>query len=420
MPPADPRPDTPPARRAAAFPSSFLSHVIAISTTNTLDLVCSVTLPTAPPLASPALEAAVTELSERLFRSFPRAGHRLKGEQYLRGLLTAPGRKTVRNIARALGDPGAAQRLHHFVCNAPWHWQPVREALAAHLSASAPPQAWVVRSLVIPKSGNRSAGVHRRFEPETGQVVNGQQAHGLWYARPGTNTPVDWCLNPPPRTLPGSRPRPVDLGPGRRPVTALLDRAGGTGEVAPAPVLWDCPAEDAADARRTLVALPVPGAVRLLGTTALDVLGPSGRPALHSPLPAERIATLPGAPWRCGHEVVAGVRAVTVRVAPPRPRAASPARRAHGRPEDGLLLYAQWRADHPGRADFWLTSLARTPAAELHRLTGLADQVARDTARTGARTGLRDFEGRSYDGWHRHMTLVSVAYAALLRAQGRW
>lgn len=389
-------------------------------TTNTSRLAGSAASPTAPTWASPALEAQITELSDRLFRSLPRAGHRLKGEQYLRGLLTTPGRKTVRNIARALGDPGAAQRLHHFVCNAPWHWQPVREALAAHLSASAPPQAWVVRSLVIPKSGNRSAGVHRRFEPETGQVVNGQQAHGLWYARPGMNAPVDWCLNPPSRALPGSRPHPVDLGPGRRPVTALLDRAGdrGGGAVA-APVLWDCPAQDAAEARRTLASLPLPGAVRLLGGTALDVLGPSGRPALGGPLPAERIATLPGAPWRCGHEVAPGVRAVTVRVAPPRPRAVSPASRTHGRSEDGLLLYAQWRADHPGRAAFWLTTLAHTPAAELHRLTGLAEQVARDTARTGARVGLRDFEGRSYDGWHRHMTLASAAYAALLPADGR-
>lgn len=388
--------------------------------TKTSDLADPVAPPAAPLPASPALEAVITELADRFFRSLPRAGHRLKGEQYLRGLLTTPGRKTVRNIARALGDPGAAQRLHHFICNAPWDWQPVREALAAHLSASAPPRAWVVRSLVIPKSGTRSAGVHRRFVPETGQVVNAQQAHGLWYARPGTNTPVDWCLSPPSRTLPGGRPQPVDLGPGRRPVTALLERSGGAGGVATAPVLWDCPAEDAADAWRTLVSLPVPGAVRLLGTTALDVLGPSGRPALGGPLPAEQITALPGAPWRCGHDVAPGIRAVTVRVAPPRPRAASPSPRAHGRPEGGLVLYAQWRTDRPGRADFWLTSLARTPAAELHRLTGLAGQVARDTARTGTRVGLRDFEGRSYDGWHRHMTLASAAYAALLRAHGRW
>ncbi|MEU9481050.1 transposase [Streptomyces sp. NPDC048191] len=375
-------------------------------------LGCPVPFPAHSPTTD--VEAQVTELADLLFRSFPRAGHRLKGEQYLRGLLTAPGRKTVRNIARALGDSGAAQRLHHFVCNAPWRWQPVREALAAHLTDAAPPQAWVVRPLVIPKAGEHSVGVHRRFEPETGQVVNGQQAHGLWYARPGMNAPVDWCLNPPARTLPGGRPQPVDLGPGRRPVTALLDRAGRPGGAAPAPVLWDCPAEDATDALRTLAALPLPGVVRLAGGTALDVLGPSGRRALGTPLPAERIAAAPGAPWLCGHDVAPGVRAVTVRVAAPRPRTAAP-----GRPADGLLLYAQWRADHPGRADFWLTSLVRAPAAELHRLTALAGQTARDTARTGARVGLRDFEGRSYAGWHRHMTLASAAYTALLRAGGR-
>lgn len=360
--------------------------------------------------SSPCTESLVSELSDRLFPSFSRAGHRLKGEQYLRGLLTAPGRKSVRNIARALGDSGAAQRLHHFVCNAPWSWQPVREALADHLTDLAPPQAWVVRPLLIPKSGSNSVGVHRRFVPETGQVTNGQQAHGLWYARQNLNAPVDWVLSPPGRTA-----QAVDLGPGRRPVTALLE----TGATVPAPVLWDSTADDTEGALRALTSSPLPAAVRLSGGVTLQVLGPSGRPALGTALPVERLVAVPGAPWLRTYEVAPGVRAATARVAPPRPRATPSASRPDGRPRDGLLLYAQWRTDQPGRADFWLTTLAQAPAAELHRLTGLADQAARDTARTGARVGLRDFEGRSYAGWHRHMTLASAAYAALVLGEGR-
>ncbi|WP_406494542.1 transposase [Streptomyces sp. NBC_01604] len=352
-------------------------------------------------LSSPCTESLVSELSDRLFPSFSRAGHRLKGEQYLRGLLTAPGRKSVRNIARALGDSGAAQRLHHFVCNAPWSWQPVRAALAAHLTDLAPPQAWVVRPLLIPKSGTNSVGVHRRFVPETGQVMNGQQAHGLWYARQDLNAPVDWVLSPPSRTVP--HPQPVDLGPGRRPVTSLL----ATEATPPAPILWDTPAADTESALRSLATASA--AVRLSAGVTLQVLGPSGRPALGPALPVERLVATPGAPWLRTYEVAPGVRAVTARVAPPG---------GDGRPQDGLLLYAQWRTDHPGRADFWLTTLTQAPAPELHRLTDLADQVARDTTRTGARVGLRDFEGRSYAGWHRHMTLASAAYAALMLGGG--
>lgn len=341
-----------------------------------------------PPAAlesPPAREAEqlIDELSARLFPSLSRAGHRLKGEQYLRGLLTTPGRKSVRNIARALGDPGAAQRLHHFVSNAPWQWQPVREALAAHLTALAPPRCWVVRTLLIPKSGDKSVGVQRRFVPETGQTANGQQAHGLWYARDGFDTPVDWCLGPP-----GGQA--VDLGPGHRPVTAMLR----TGTLPAAPVLWDVPARDATDPVRTLGRLP--GVVRLLGGTPLRTLG-SG-----VIIAAERLAA--GARH---HEPAPGLRGALAHATLPTLRTPNP-----------LTLYARWPQDRPARAEYWLTNLPHPRPAELHRLTTLAAQVSRAAARTGIRAGLRDFEGRSYAGWHRHMTLASAAYAALTLGDG--
>ncbi|CAM5640480.1 hypothetical protein SAURM35S_09798 [Streptomyces aurantiogriseus] len=41
-------------------------------------------------------------------------------------------------------------------------------------------------------------------------------------------------------------------------------------------------------------------------------------------------------------------------------------------------------------------------------------RVARDLATVGDRVGLRDFEGRSFRGWHRHTTLAAVAHAASL------
>jgi hypothetical protein len=55
----------------------------------------------------------------------------------------------------------------------------------------------------------------------------------------------------------------------------------------------------------------------------------------------------------------------------------------------------------------------------LLRLTRLSARVEHDLAWQGRRVGLRDFEGRSFGGWHRHMTLASAAYAALLLGGGR-
>lgn len=67
--------------------------------------------------------------------------------------------------------------------------------------------------------------------------------------------------------------------------------------------------------------------------------------------------------------------------------------------------------------DLWLASPSLAPApafssvGELLRLARLTRRVARDEERIGERVGMRDFEGRSFNGWHRHMTLASAAHA---------
>jgi SRSO17 transposase len=50
--------------------------------------------------------------------------------------------------------------------------------------------------------------------------------------------------------------------------------------------------------------------------------------------------------------------------------------------------------------------------APLLRLTKLTRRVHRDFTEVGEEVGLRDFVGRSYRGWHRHITLASAAHAA--------
>jgi hypothetical protein len=50
------------------------------------------------------------------------------------------------------------------------------------------------------------------------------------------------------------------------------------------------------------------------------------------------------------------------------------------------------------------------PPAELLALDRLTDRVDRDFARIADQVGIRDYAGRSYDGWHRHTTLASVAH----------
>ncbi|MFE2480464.1 transposase [Streptomyces sp. NPDC059389] len=346
---------------------------------------------------APAQEV-IEALCAELFSSFRRADHHVKGEQYLRGLLTASGRKSIQNIARSLGDESAAQRLHHFICNAPWNWKPVRRALAQHLTDRAQPEAWVVRRMLIPKTGTSSVGVHRRFVPESGRVESGQQAHGLWYAGRELNTPIDWSLSPG-----AGRPAPHSR-PGRHPVTQQLDESAPLPELPAAPLVWDGPVRDVAGLLRLLPVERMHAVVRLSPDAAFRPFTPSGRFSETLTLPAERILAARQAPWLSEAEPAPGVRTATARVALPSAAGA-------GR---GLTLFAQWRKEQPDAAEFWVTTMPCAVPAELHRLTALARSVEHDSVRTGAKVGLRDFEGRSYEGWHRHMTLASAAYAALM------
>ncbi|MED7948273.1 IS701 family transposase [Streptomyces sp. BE303] len=347
------------------------------------------------------LEGVPNILGDHIFSSFDRADYRIKAEEYLHGLLGTAGRKSISNIARTLGDPGAVQRLHHFIRNSPWAWAPVREALAARLVEACAPRAWLVRSMFIPKSGTRSVGVGRRFVPELGQLAGVQQAVGLWYLAPRLNAPVDWQLqltDPPHRAVtPGAESPAGDslerqaalLGP-------LADRLPAT---ASATLIWDgCPAEPGG-LFATGRALGLRVAVRVDPTTRLTpVTAPTrdrGRP-----LPAYQLFASAGARRLAGTSGPPGVEAHVVRVALP-PTG----------PE--LLLYAESGARPTAFSGFWLTDSEPDRAAEFPRLFRLAGDVEEDRTTIGERVGLRDFEGRSFEGWHRHMTLASAAYAAV-------
>jgi SRSO17 transposase len=114
--------------------------------------------------------------------------------------------------------------------------------------------------------------------------------------------------------------------------------------------------------------------------------------------------------WRQGadgHQLVS--RFVALRVRPAGVRL----RRATG---GGQLpvrwLLAEWPPGEPEPVTYWLASL---PAdSSLEWLVGLAKlrwRVEHDYRELKDALGLDHFEGRSWQGWHHHVTLVSVAHA---------
>lgn len=365
--------------------------------------------------------------AERIFGCLPRADQRRWAHAYVQGLLTTPGKKSVRRLAEAVSDsPAASQSLHQFVNASPWDWNPVRAELSRLVERHTTPLAWVVDQAVLRKRGAHSCGVHRRFLPATGRSVTCQVGIGLFLASEESTVPVDWRL-----LLPGSwtkdperrtRTRvPADVGP--RPAEQhaldLVDSLCEVTRTAPLPVVCDLDpvtlpgvsalVQGLARRGRDFV-VPVPDNLQVMVGRHLRLQQAHGGDGHGLVLSARglfefnagtlsRMETVP----RDGSGRHTTVMSSFVRLPEQGP--------ADGRPNRTFRLLAV-RTDGERRPlRLWLTSLthARTESVlDLAQMLPRAGEAVREMSED---FGLLDFEGRSYPGWHHHMTLVSAAYA---------
>ncbi|MEU5128332.1 IS701 family transposase [Streptomyces mobaraensis] len=365
----------------------------------------------------------LAELCRVALATLARSDQRRHGEAYLRGLLRARGRKSIRNIAGLAGGAAPEQSLHHFVSSSPWDWRPMRQALAHHLVRTLAPQAWVVRPMVIPKAGENSVGVERRFFREAGQVLNAQQAVGVWAASAYRSAPVNWRL----MLSEGWLGDPVRRGQAAIPDAVRTETPGECAVEAYAgmmrdwglpvrPLVLDAREPDALSALHRLRACGVPVLARVSGSLRVAVADSplSGRETRMSPaslvMAGARELRRPVI-WRhdpdsdaLGTSLTAGVR-----VGLPVPQGGA----GRGRLREMLLVGMGENADR-WPDELWLTDLVNVAPAALVRLSGLLHRVDRDFTSIADRVGIRDFTGRSFGGWHRHATLASVAHAVAL------
>jgi SRSO17 transposase len=111
--------------------------------------------------------------------------------------------------------------------------------------------------------------------------------------------------------------------------------------------------------------------------------------------------------WREGSRGVMSSQFVFLRVRPAGHRIA--------RDADGTLperwLIAQWPDGQAEPVKYWLSSLpADTDPADLIRLGKIRWRIEHDYRELKTGLGLDHFEGRSWIGWHRHVTLVTAAH----------
>ncbi|GAB7030133.1 transposase [Streptomyces platensis subsp. malvinus] len=360
-------------------------------------------------VAHDGVESLVNEACEELLGSLRRADQRRRGGQYLRGLLTATGRKTARNIANFGGTGASAQSLHHFVASSTWDWRPVRATLARYVDDGLRPNAWVIRPMVVSKTGVRSVGVRRRFVPDLGRVMSCQRSFGLWMASDARAAPVSWHL-----TLDGEPGGEADGRPDapgeERDVARLVTEIAQANRTVARPVVMDARTAAVPPLVRALTAAGLPFMLRVGGELPLDPaagrvqLGqrPQTAPAQHLMEQLKRL----GRPVEC-HGAVNFVTPLAVVLPGALPRRT-------------LLLMGVWRANRRRPADLWLTDLTSSGHSALLRLAMLTERVDSDFAAVSVDVGIRDFEGRSFQGWHRHVTLASIAHALRLSQDGQW
>ncbi|WP_051871925.1 IS701 family transposase [Streptomyces sclerotialus] len=363
-------------------------------------------------------EVVIAELGSEVFASLRRADQRRTAMEYLRGMLSVSGRKNARNLATCAADPAAEQRFHHFVAGSCWDWQPVREALTGFLGRVAPPRAWVARPLVLTKTGDCSVGVERRYVPEAGQSVNAQFGWGLWQVSNGFEVPVNWYLHLPESWLSD----PVRRKRARIPTGYLPPASAEDGAVRtvletvarqPArlrPVISDARHAALPTLLRGLGAARVPALLRINGSVPVVLADRKLQGFNCRPLPAHQLLSTAGSRVRTalrpgGRGSVAALRVLLPGLTD---SAVPAATRQDGR--GALTLVGEWSGAGPWPDQVWLTDVT-APAHVLHEASELPEPHADALARA-AGAGLRDYGGRSFQGWHRHMTMVSVALAA--------
>jgi SRSO17 transposase len=388
------------------------------------------------------IRTRLTAFAEDLFQSVPRKDQRRWGQSYLRGLLLDGKRKSIQPMAARLArsDPAAdayalEQALQQFVNQSPWDPVPVRRRLAERMTAAIQPQAWVIDDTGFPKFGRHSVGVAPQYCGALGKVANCQVGVSIHAVADQASCPLDWRL-----FLPESwdadaerrRKAHVPDSERHRPkwqlALELLDELAAW-ELVPPVLLADAAYGEVNQFRLGLEARELAYVVQVPGTLSAypqDVAPETvpytgrGRPPVaryrqrRSSLRQLVLATGAQAAhtvaWREGADgQQLAARFVALRV---RPAGVRLRRAARGGQLPVRWLLAEWPDGQPEPVKYWLAALPETtPLRQLVHLAKLRWRVEHDYRELKDALGLDHFEGRSFKGWHHHVTLVSVAHA---------
>jgi SRSO17 transposase len=403
----------------------------------------------------------LAEFAAGMLGGLARSDQRAAGELYVRGLLTDGRRKSMQPMAERLGIDH--QRLQQFITSSTWDYAAVRRNVAWWFAGSQPVEALVVDDTGFPKDGRASPCVARQYSGTLGKIGNCQAGVSVHLVNEHASCAADWrlfcpeswddaALDDPVAAAGAARRREragipdevrhagkwrlaLDMidemtGPGGWGLLEEVIAAGGGRPVA----VSDAGYGDNTTFRLELTARGWQYVVAAKGTTSAHAgsaepvtparRGKTGRPPAPgypgSPANLRQLAIASAdqvqpVTWRQGTKATKGnpVASMTSHFLAIRVR---PANRDIPRAGDGSLpdcwLLAEWPPEADEPTDYWLATLpADTPIADLVRLAKIRWRIEHDYRELKTGLGLGHFEGRSFTGWHRHVTLATLAQA---------
>jgi SRSO17 transposase len=351
-------------------------------------------------------------LGERIGQRFARLEPRQRVVAYLRGLLSPIGRKNSWQLAEELGEQ-TPYGVQHLLGRARWDAEEVRDDLRAYVVEHLGDKraVLIVGETGCVKKGEQSVGVQRQYSGTAGRIENCQIGVFLAYASPQGRTFLDRALYLPQEWI-QDRPRcrqagvPEGVTFATKPLLAqqMIARALAAG----VPAQWvtgDSVYGNDSKLRRWLEEQRM-----------AHVLGVSGNHYIWLGSRQQPVATVaPQVPCKAWQRLSAGNGSKG-------PRWFDWAALRLPCLERGwqrwLLLRRQ--VEKPTEVAYYrVFARARTSLAEVVQVAGTRWAVEECFEAAKGEVGLDQYEGRSWAGWYRHITLALLAHASLtmVRAQ---
>lgn len=380
-----------------------------------------------------AHETSEIAAAARLEQLFGRIGAHLKDRRkresfamYAFGILSDGERKSAEPIAaRTCADPEQTRNVHdkllHFLARSAWDDRAVRLEAARYaieaVQKREPLTTWIVDDTGFLKQGTHSVGVQRQYTGSAGKVTNCQVGVSLAVATASEQIPVDFelylptCWTDDPRRRREARiPDSVTFKTKTELALEMIERAvrnGIPGNI----LLADSAYGDSTDFRNAVRKLGFDFAVGVLPTLGVVRCDRLDRINAKPESVAELVAALPKKAfrrltWRDGTRRPMRSRFAFARVKTTHDDGIALAER------EPLWLVAEWPDGETRPKKFILTTLPRRMRhKEIVRILKERWRTERMYEDLKGELGLDHFEGRSFPGWHHHLSVVLCCYA---------